>query len=191
MASISLPNPRYLEALKRQRESIAAGLPFKAVNSEELGEKFVDCSWGLCSRAKEAWPEPNDHLWPDQFVERGRVAPLYLKGNQACPLSREIRSAGCFYTCMVFNPTKGAKKPTREEALALYDAKIAKHTPLAKPVAQPDTEWAEHAEYLISELIGVIDEYLAMQTHSLRERMRAMAVRAAGSLKRHKEKSKS
>lgn len=124
---INMPQERYVAALRRQRERIAKGLPLRAVDDNTPGDKSTTCTWGLCSEEREAWPDAQDHLWPDQFIERGRVAPLYLKPKQKCPLDlRDLKDAdlnGCFFTCRVFQAAKGAR-PSREEVIHLYDNRI-------------------------------------------------------------------
>jgi hypothetical protein len=117
----SLSDERYLAALIRVRDLIAKGERLVANDSEEIGNKYTECTWGLCSGDKKAWPDPQDYMWPDQ---PDRVAPKYRTNRQVCPFRRAPPSAnGCFWSCMIFKP-KGKPVPTREEALALYDAKI-------------------------------------------------------------------
>lgn len=123
-----MPNERWLEALKRMRARIASGLKLDAVNSDVTGDKYTHCSWGMCSHDKEQWPESGDHLWPDQFEERGRVAPRYSIEGQVCPLCAEAKHNGCFYECRVFQRRRGrrGKKPlARSFVLHLYDEAIA------------------------------------------------------------------
>lgn len=124
--SINLSAIRFVAALKRQRERIASGLKLSKEDSDEPGNKFTTCTWGLCSDEKEAWPDAEDHLWPDQFESAGRVAPKYRGKGHACPMSRGNRSDGCFYDCRIFQKRDG-ERVTKEVALALYDAAIAKH----------------------------------------------------------------
>jgi hypothetical protein len=124
MSDISMPDDRYLAALKRQRQRIADGLEFVAIDSEQIGNKFTHASWGLCSEDKEAWPDAEDHLWPDQFRERGRVAPRYREENQPCPFQIAGTPMGCFYQCRIFTyGTIGHED--RAAALDLYDQRIA------------------------------------------------------------------
>lgn len=129
MTTMSLTRAEYLEALKRQRDRIASGIPLKAHDDNTPGNKSVGVSWGLCSKEVEAWPTPELHLFPADFISRGHVAPKYRKENQSCPFdargpgkNNKLRN-GCFYTCMVFK--QEYKTPTREEAIALYDKRIA------------------------------------------------------------------
>lgn len=123
MSKLYLPQPRYIAALKRQRDRIANGLPFQAFDSDEIGNKYTHAAWGLCSEDKEAWPDAQDHLWPEQFEQRGRVAPKYLRQNQPCPMQTKGGPSGCFYRCRIFKTREiGPKK--RDEAVALYDAAL-------------------------------------------------------------------
>ena len=61
------------------------------------------------------WPDPEMHLWPDQFIERGRIAPLYRQRHHLCPLDMrdEGTGNGCFYTCLVFQARKYGKERGR------------------------------------------------------------------------------
>tara|TARA_Y100000310_G_scaffold338210_1_gene427226 strand:+ start:1386 stop:1772 length:387 start_codon:yes stop_codon:yes gene_type:complete len=120
-----MPDERFLAALKRIRADIAAGRKFEAADSDALGDKYNACSWGTCTRLPEHWPDTEDHLWPDQFVKHGRVAPLYHRDGQHCPMDKEPpkdgHTFGCFHRCRVFG--KG-KTPDREATLKLFDAAI-------------------------------------------------------------------
>lgn len=127
-----LSDERYLVALERQKKRIEEGLELELDDSNQRGNKYTHCSWGLCSEDKEAWPDAEDHLWPDQFLDpkRQRVAPKYLDmGTQPCPFDKRMsvqRSStmnGCFFTCRFFRP-KGQEKPDRAEALDLYQVAI-------------------------------------------------------------------
>lgn len=124
MSALDLPNSRYVAALKRQRDRIAAGLRFEADDSNEIGNKYTHASWGLCRRDAGAWPDAEDHLWPEQFVERGRVAPKYRRQHQPCPMQKKSGPNGCFYSCRIFKYGEITKNK-REEAVALYDALLA------------------------------------------------------------------
>ena len=121
-----MPDERFLAALKRIRADIAEGRELNAVDSDNPGDKYNDCSWGTCSRLPEHWPDAEDHLWPDQFVEHGRVAPKYHKDGQHCPMDadppKDGHAFGCFYRCRVFK--RKHQTPDRDEALRLFDAAI-------------------------------------------------------------------
>ena len=116
---------RFVAALKRQRDRIAGGIEFVAADSDVTGDKWTHASWGLCSRDAEAWPDADDHLWPDQFLERGRVAPKYLKNGQRCPMAKKDGPNGCFYSCRIFKHREITRNK-RDEAVSLYDAAIAR-----------------------------------------------------------------
>lgn len=128
-SSLTLPDDRYLAALERQRARIENGNPLVFADDNTPGDKDTSCSWGLCDNNKEAWPDPQDHMWPDQFIERGRVAPRYLEEKQTCPLDTRPRPNtspnGCFYTCRIFQAKRG-QRPDREETLRLYDVELAR-----------------------------------------------------------------
>lgn len=128
--SLKLSDASYKLVLVRLRDQIANGLPLKAEDSTEPGNKYTECNWGLCSEEKEAWPDAADHLWPDQFLKNGRVAPKYRKDTHLCPMDtrepsdrKEKLMIGCFYTCKVFR--HGNPRPTREQAIEWYDKRIA------------------------------------------------------------------
>jgi hypothetical protein len=126
-SSLTLPDDRYLAALERQRGRIENGNPLTFFDDTTSGNKDTSCSWGLCDNAVEAWPDPQDHLWPDQFTDRRRVAPLYRDNGQTCPLDTRPRPntglSGCFYTCRIFQARRG-QRPDREETLRLYDVEL-------------------------------------------------------------------
>jgi len=119
--SIRLSDDRYLAALKRFLAKIEAGTGLRGYDCPDEGVKATECSWGLCSLAKEDWPDASDHLWPEDFPER--VAPKYLEEHQTCPLDWRKRAGinGCYYTCRFF---QGKDRLTREEAIELYRAAI-------------------------------------------------------------------
>ena len=125
--NIYFSDERYLAALKRIRDLIVGGLQFIKDDDNTPGNKHTECSWGLCSENKQAWPDSEDHLWPDQFLNQGRVAPKYLKIYQRCPLNMRVTSEmtmnGCFYTCSVFK-NKGVKFD-RNEVISRYNEQIA------------------------------------------------------------------
>lgn len=128
-----MPDDRYRAALERQRKRIEEGLELTLGSSDAVGDKSNEATWGLCSDEKEAWPNPEDHLWPDQFIKDGRVAPKYLSKGQHCPFDDTTKRpdqveflgpGGCFYRCMLFQ-NKKADRPDRKRALELYDERIA------------------------------------------------------------------
>lgn len=124
---IELPDARYLAALERQRDRIKSGIQLETVDSDAEGDKELACSWGLCSRRPAAWPDAQDHLWPDDFKKLSRVAPLYLKRQQLCPLdTRKVGKAdmnGCYYSCLVFQAKRGLI-PSRAAVIHLYEGRI-------------------------------------------------------------------
>ena len=134
MKDINLSTERYLVFLKRQKKRIAEGLKIKCEDSDAIGDKYTHCSWGACSRDKEAWPDPSDHLWPDQFIKEGRVAPKYIKKEDRCPFDTRVGNKydkdsleplqGCFWYCKIFQAPHKNPLPTKEETLQLYDKAI-------------------------------------------------------------------
>ncbi len=135
--NLKLSHKSYVAVLERQLERIQADVPLQMEDSTEIGNKYTECSWGLCSDSKEVWPDPQDHIWPDEFIKHGRSAPLYRDKGQLCPFDNQdkIRDAtpkgepsGCFYRCMIFKPGKlnGKRQtvPSRERAEELYQIRI-------------------------------------------------------------------
>lgn len=53
---------RYIKALERIRDQISNGSRLRAVDSTTIGDKYISCSWGLCSLWKEQWPDEVDWL---------------------------------------------------------------------------------------------------------------------------------
>lgn len=138
--STDLPPARYLAALERMQGFVSSGEELVYYDDTTPGNHELHCSWGLCSVRAEHWPDPADHLWPDQFAGHQRVAPLHrsAKDGHRCPMDRRDRAAvasdpnGCFYTCRFFQ--KG-KNPTRLEALDLYDQAIVEQEDSGQPAA--------------------------------------------------------
>lgn len=125
MAAHRMSDERYLAALYRQRDRIIAGAAFEAVDSDVIGDKYTHASWGLCSDDAEAWPDAEDHLWPEQFVANGRVAPKYRSQHQVCPMQRKSGPSGCFYSCRIFKGDE-ITASKRTKAVELYEQAIAK-----------------------------------------------------------------
>jgi hypothetical protein len=122
-----MPQARFIAALKRMRSRISEGLKLSGFDDTTIGAKDTQCTWGLCTGDPRQWPEANDHLWPEQFEEHGRVAPRYRVAGQHCPLDAEHRHpeqrpSGCFYRCRFFQ--RKHHTPSREQALKLYDEAI-------------------------------------------------------------------
>jgi hypothetical protein len=126
MSRLHLTQERYIEALQRQRRRILSGeVSLSGHDDETPGCKSTECSWGLCSGEKAAWPDAQDHIWPDQFEQSGRVAPLYRRPGQPCPLDQRESNgpSGCFWGCMFFQGD--SRKLTQEKVIQLYDKRIA------------------------------------------------------------------
>lgn len=124
---LDMSSDRYLKALKRFRALIADGEPLVAWDIDDPGAKETHCSWGLCSRNAKSWPDPEDHLWPDQFEQHGRVAPKYRNAPHKCPFDPRdnVGGMGCFFKCRIFRLGSNPRMD-RETALRLYDEQIAK-----------------------------------------------------------------
>lgn len=132
-----LPADRVLAALLRFRNKIAAGAVLDAYDITDTGSKETSCSWGLCSKSLEDWPEPADHIFPLEMIENGRSSPKYQGGYQ-CPFDQpwpeghknagsNAKGNGCFHRCLIFQRRlikPGGGPMTQEQALDLYDVKI-------------------------------------------------------------------
>jgi hypothetical protein len=126
--ALYMSNDRYIVALKHMRHLIANGEPLVAEDSDVTGDKWTHCSWGMCSMDAKSWPDPQDHLWPDQFIKDGRVAPKYAGPNQKCPMDKRDEPderMGCFYRCRIFRQLK-SHGIDKDSAVQLYDGQIAK-----------------------------------------------------------------
>jgi len=130
-SKLYMSHEQYTAALQRQRQRIADGLKLDFWDDTTVGAKETHHAWGLCSTDKEAWPRAEDHLWPDQFLEDGRVAPKYRVNGQVCPFDTQKtpkghiyetgNPTGCFYRCMFFQARRLGTPPNRKRALELYD----------------------------------------------------------------------
>jgi hypothetical protein len=119
----------HLENLLRFRKTIAAGKKEEHFDDTTPGNKSTHCSWGMCSETPADWPEDRQHIWPQSHAQHGRVAPRSLQKEQRCPFDNDPNHQGpwgCFYRCRIFQASKKAPKPTREEAIKLYDQEIEK-----------------------------------------------------------------
>ena len=131
-SDLEMPWKLYRKALQILIQRLQDGEELSYYDDTTIGNKSLHNSWGLCSQQKEQWPDPEMHLWPDQFTERGRVAPRYRQEGQWCPNDRRAweyptndptkRSgywkSGCFYTCMFFQPD-GRSLPNHQQVIAL------------------------------------------------------------------------
>lgn len=121
-----LPKDRLLLALKRVRQAIANGRPLIAYDDTTPGNKCTSCSWGLCHDSAETWPDAQDHIFPVDFERRKRVSTLDY--DLKCPMVRDpkFQGGGCFWVCRVFQADKAQPRPTKDEALKLYDEAISR-----------------------------------------------------------------
>lgn len=134
---LHLTDVQYAESLQRFRDAIANGAILKFFDCTDIGNKDTQCSWGLCSRKKAMWPDKATHKWPDDPRDEGKddiYGIKYLENHQLCPMDKreQYDGRGCFYSCRVFQ----GPRPSREEALRLYDLAIDR---LAKAEAVDDS----------------------------------------------------
>lgn len=107
-----LPVDRQVVALERLK-NIVSTTELSGFDDTTPGCKDTQCSWGMCQRNKELWPDAQDQIWPH---DSDRVAPL---SGAPCPLDREQSGEdGCFYRCKFF---KRKGRITREGVLQTID----------------------------------------------------------------------
>jgi hypothetical protein len=125
---LEMPDDLHLKSLKLVRELIASGEELIYYDDTTVGNKHTECSWGLCTDSKVAYPDPEMHLWPDQFTNSNRVAPKYRKKHQKCPFDirdpDKITMNGCFWTCWVFQRKHRKGRILKEYVLQLFDKEI-------------------------------------------------------------------
>lgn len=120
VSDLYLADARYLPLLERMRDLIAADLPLEYWDSTAVGAKETHNSWGLCSSDPIAYPDREDHLWPEEVA---RHAPRYREKNQTCPFDRgQDGSSGCFFRCSFFHPQ--GPVPDQSQALRMYESRI-------------------------------------------------------------------
>jgi hypothetical protein len=119
MKTIHLTQLQYVDALKRFREAIANGEKLEYFDDTTIGNKDTQCTWGLCCSDKKMWPKDA------RLFDRDPISIKYRKANHKCPMDKRNKDHdfGCFYHCRVFQ----GPKPTRVEALKLYDEELKKH----------------------------------------------------------------
>lgn len=61
---------KLLEAVKTQRLS--------AVDSEQIGNKYTHCNWGVCTGSLEVYDKPEMHTFPQDMVDHKRESSLPL-----------------------------------------------------------------------------------------------------------------
>jgi hypothetical protein len=127
-----MPWNTYLAVLCNLRDEIKNGAALSYWDSEAIGDKDNECTWGLCTKSKDVYPDPDMHVWPWQFEAQGRHAPKYRQAGQHCPMCHdwqdqafgkpkwEAQGTGCFYSCRLFTPNYEGQ-PSRERAIALID----------------------------------------------------------------------
>jgi hypothetical protein len=124
-----LPRHRYILAMQRMLNLIENDRPLNYVDNTEPGNKYIDCSIGLCNNSVALWPDAQDHKWPDQFLKQDRIAPLDRTKNCKCPLDTRSQSDndlnGCFYSCLIFQNKNRSLLPTKNQLIELYNKRIS------------------------------------------------------------------
>lgn len=127
--NLYMNDAEYIQVLKNLRAYILSGAKLTYFDDTSPGNKSTECSWGLCGNNPKVYSEPHLHLWPEDFISRGQVAPKYFLNHHMCPFERQRNPDdhnGCFYRCWVFGNRKKHKTFTREEVIARIDQLIAK-----------------------------------------------------------------
>jgi hypothetical protein len=150
---------RYQDTLRRQLKRLPL-LPLDGYDCTDTGSKNTECSWGLCSDSFDLYPAPDDHMFPEDMVQRGRSAPRGTPGP--CPLDGRITngengclnsmSSGqdeCFYKCLFFRPKWKQKRIEHKAALHRYREVLAdREARFGKKTTEDDGEahWAQDYE---------------------------------------------
>lgn len=92
-------------------------------DSNELGNKYTMCNWGLCTEDARVYPYPEMHTFPADFDENKRISKLPLYNNTPCPLRGNSPDGnGCFWSCLAFNLSN---KLTSDIAIKRYQETLA------------------------------------------------------------------
>jgi hypothetical protein len=124
-----LTKAQTLTVIRRIRAAIAAGKPKVLDDSEEIGNKYTHCSWGMCATTEEYYPTPD-------LYEPGSRDPMRWPTGHGCPMDRGRKTEahwGCFYRCRAFHGGVN-----REQALALYDEAIKELEAEPQPPQPPE-----------------------------------------------------
>jgi hypothetical protein len=129
--SMYLTRQQVLDSMKRQLEAIKRGKPLDTENSDAMGDKHTECSWGMCTEGEDVFPKGQGlRMFDDERRPKYRASMFNTEYALECPLREGINESGCFYQCRVFQRNK--KTPTREEAITLYEDRIAKLSGIIK-----------------------------------------------------------
>jgi hypothetical protein len=157
-----MTDAQYLNQLQRMRERIAHGEMLVIVNSEEIGEQFTHCSWGLCTGDIDFW-QSDELLHPENppkntghfeaqagdfsfDVEMWFVTPKHRQHNHFCPFDRGADGSassawGCFDRCKIFHPRKDEDPVLpRENAVRMFDVHV--NSLLRKKQQEEETVYA-------------------------------------------------
>jgi len=99
--STEITRAEYLLVLRRILEKAKAADKVRAVDSVTIGDKYTYCNVGLCTDSPEVWTRELN-TFPDQYPERVSPRSRGYDKEVYCPLSKECKSMGCFYDCVVF-----------------------------------------------------------------------------------------
>jgi len=106
----------YAKVLRILRKKIDTGLSLSCVDSDTIGNKYTECSWGICMETPDNYPDESMRIRPE-LMAHNRVASKFPPEGFNCPLDKHPEDRwGCFYRCRAF---QGGIN--REQALALYD----------------------------------------------------------------------
>ena len=114
-----------IQVLKNLRKYILEN-DVKCYDSDTVGDKYTECTWGMCNNRKEVWDKPEYHTWPQDFIENERIAPISTQirchFDNGDPNDPEWLH-GCFYRCKAFLQ----RVPSRKETLDMIDKIIEEY----------------------------------------------------------------
>lgn len=106
-----MTHDEYVDLLMKIRGEIVSGLKLHAIDSEDIGDKYTTCNWGVCGHRND--------LKQDDW----QLCPFDRQDNQMC-IWHPGTPLGCFYRCEIFSPH--GNEISRYEALKAYDKQIAR-----------------------------------------------------------------
>lgn len=106
----------YKRSLDELMRRVKAGVPLKAVDSDEIGDKYTECTLGLCDRSVEKAMDgvyrADHHVCPHD----GR----FLESDGTPTGTERKASSGCFFACHIFQKKGGSPKKRIASAIDTY-----------------------------------------------------------------------
>lgn len=112
---LNLTDKQYQIALNNLVFLVKNGLKLDGFDSDTVGDKNTQCTWGLCGENPKVFNTADMHLFPAQLP--GRLSPKYREHHHRCPFEDPKNGdqiSGCFYRCRYFTFNK---RPTVNEWL--------------------------------------------------------------------------